>query len=280
MKGTKGIVIVAFFVWATALVGAKQPTADNPPAPLGGGSRFDQAAVERGQQMFVARCGFCHGSNAAGGQSGPDLIRSVMVMNDEDGKQLGEFLKEGRPDKGMPKFDLSQEQARDIAAFLHQRIAAVIDRGAYKILNILVGDAKAGEAFFNGAGKCNTCHSPTGDLQGIGAKYDPVDLQGRIVMPRGRGGRRRGAAGGQALRSFPTVTVTLPSGQSFTGLLLLVTDFDVMLREDSGTLRSFTRDGDTPKVEVKDPLQAHIDMLSKWKDSDLHNMTAYLVTLK
>jgi mono/diheme cytochrome c family protein len=228
--------------------------------------------------MFVAQCGFCHGSKATGGQSGPDLIRSVLVINDEDGKQLGEFLKAGRPDKGMPKFDLSQEQARDIATFLHQRIAAVIERGDYKILNILVGDAKAGEAFFNGAGKCNTCHSPTGDLQGIGAKYDPVTLQGRIVMPRG--GRRRGAAGAQALRSFPAVTVTLPSGQSFTGLLLRVTDFDVALRDDSGTLRSFTREGDTPKVEVKDPLQGHVDMLSKWKDSDLHNMTAYLVTLK
>ena len=280
MKGTKGIVIVAFFMWATALVGAKQPPADNPPAPLGGGARFDQATVERGQKMFVAQCGFCHGSNATGGQSGPDLIRSVLVMGDEDGKQLGEFLKVGRPDKGMPKFDLSQEQARDIAAFLHQRIAAVIDRGAYKILNILVGDAKAGEAFFNGAGKCNTCHSPTGDLQGIGAKYDPVTLQGRIVMPRGRGGRGRGAGQGQPPRSLPTVTVTLPSGQSFSGLLALITDFDVVLREDSGTLRSFTRDGDTPKVEVKDPLQAHVDMLSKWKDSDIHNMTAYLVTFK
>src|SRR5262245_65713813 len=138
MKGKKGIVIVAFFVWATALVGAKQPTPDNPPAPQEG-PRVDQVAVERGQQMFVAQCGFCHGSNATGGQSGPDLIRSVLVMNDEDGKQLGEFLKAGRPDKGMPKFDLSQEQSRDIAAFLHQRIAAVIDRGDYNILNILVG---------------------------------------------------------------------------------------------------------------------------------------------
>src|SRR5262245_36471661 len=152
MKGTKGIVIVAFFMWATALVGANQPPPDIPPAPLGGGARFDQAAVERGQKMFVAQCGFCHGSNATGGQSGPDLIRSVLVMGDEDGKQLGEFLKVGRPDKGMPRFDLSQEQARDIAAFLHQRITAAANRGGYKILNILVGDAKSGEAFFNGAG--------------------------------------------------------------------------------------------------------------------------------
>src|SRR5215813_6971228 len=285
MKGTKGFVIVAFFVWATALVGAKQPTADNPPSPQGGDNRFDQSAVERGQKMFVAQCGFCHGSKATGGQSGPDLIRSVLVMDDEDGKQLGEFLKVGRPDKGMPKFDLSQEQTRNIAAFLHQRIAVAVDRDRYKILNILVGDAKAGESFFNGAGKCNTCHSPTGDLQGIGARYDPVTLQGRILMPRGRGGfgrgRGRGAGEGQAFRSFPTVTVTLPSGQSFTGLLLRVTDFDVVLRDDSGALRSFTRDDeDKPKVEVKDPLQAHVDLLAKWKDSDLHNMTAYLVTLK
>jgi mono/diheme cytochrome c family protein len=288
MKGMKVVFIVAFFMWATVIVGARQVAADNfydnpagnLAAPQLGGEHFDQAAVDRGQQLFVAQCGFCHGSNATGGQSGPDLIRSVMVMNDENGKQLGEFLKVGRPDKGMPKFEMSQEQTKDIATFLHQRIAAVVDRGAYKVLNILVGDAKAGEAFFNGAGKCNTCHSPTDDLKGIGAKYDPATLQGRIVMPRGFGGPRRGAMDSRALRSFPTVTVTLPSGKAFSGLPLRVTDFDVVLRDDSGTIRSFTRDGDTPKVEIKDPLQAHVDMLAVWKDSDLHNMTAYLVTLK
>lgn len=283
MKGMKRIVAVVFFVSALAMFGAPPPPAVATPAIQGGfgrGPQFDQAAVERGQQLFVAQCGFCHGSNATGGQSGPDLIRSVLVIGDENGKQLGEFLKAGRPDKGMPKFDLTEEQSRDIATFLHQRIAAVINRGGYKILDILVGDAKAGEEFFNGAGKCNACHSPTGDLKGVGSRYDPVTLQGRIVMPRGRGGRGRGARDGQPPRSLPTVTVTLPSGQSFSGVLLRITDFDVTLRDDSGVFRSFTRDGDTPKVEVKDPLQAHIDMLPKWKDSDLHNMTAYLVTLK
>src|SRR5215467_4183674 len=138
MKGTKVIVTVAFFVGVTTLVGAKQPTADNPSDKLvaiqGGGKRYDQASVERGQQLFVAQCGFCHGSNATGGQSGPDLIRSVMVMDDEDGKQLSEFLKVGRPERGMPKFDLSQEQVKYISTFLHQRITAAANRGGYKIL--------------------------------------------------------------------------------------------------------------------------------------------------
>jgi mono/diheme cytochrome c family protein len=291
MKAIKAVLILSVFLGflgGTGLVGAKPPRAGNPPATAAGGwqfqgPRFDQAAADRGQRIFVAQCGFCHGSNATGGNSGPDLIRSVMVMDDVDGKELGDFLKVGRPEKGMPKFDLSQDQNKDIATFLHQRVAAAANRGGYKILDILVGDAKAGEAFFNGAGKCNTCHSPTGDLKGVGAKYDPVALQGRIVMPRGRGGfgggRGRGGEG-QSPRSLPTVTVTLPSGQSYDGLLVRVTDFDVTLRDESGTLRSFTRDGDTPKVEVRDPLQAHVDLLAKWKDSDLHNMTAYLVTLK
>src|SRR5215470_8119213 len=135
MNGLKGIVIVSFFVGLTSLGGAQQPGGNSPPPQAGGGRggpRFDQAAVDRGQQMFVAQCGFCHGSNATGGQSGPDLIRSVLVMDDEDGKQLGEFLKVGRPDRGMPKFDLSQEQTKDIATFLHQRITAVVNRGSYK----------------------------------------------------------------------------------------------------------------------------------------------------
>src|SRR5947207_10226126 len=114
-------------------------------------------------------------------------------MEDENGKQLGEFLKVGRPDKGMPKVDLTAQEVSDLATFLHAGIAAAANRRAYKILNILTGDAKAGEAFFNGAGKCSTCHSAAGDLKSIGAKYDPVTLQSRLIMPPlGRGGGGRG----------------------------------------------------------------------------------------
>ena len=264
---------------------AQQPA---PPAGRGGfgrgGPQFDPAAVERGQREFVTTCGFCHGSNARGGQTGPDLTRSVLVMDDDKGKEIGEYVKVGRPDKGMPKFNLSEQQVSDIAAFLHREIAAAANRGGYKILNILVGDPKAGEAYFNGAGKCSTCHSPTGDLKGVGAKYDPVTLQGRVLLPHGRGGFG-GFGRGRGLAAAPqgpvtTVTVTYPSGQVYSGALVRVTDFDVTLRDSSGALRSFFRNDDVPKVETRDPLQAHVDMLAKYKDADVHNLTAYLATLK
>src|SRR5881296_213780 len=140
---------------ALGLHARQEPPAGVPPPAQGGrggfgrgGPQFDPAAVERGQKEYVTACGFCHGSSATGGQSGPDLIRSVLVLDDENGKQLGEFLKVGRPDKGMPKFDLTDSQMSDIATFLHSRIAAASNRATYLILEILTGDAKAGEAYF------------------------------------------------------------------------------------------------------------------------------------
>lgn len=232
--------------------------------------KFDEAAVERGKAAFIGSCGFCHGSNARGGEQGPDLVRAITVLDDEDGKDLQQFLKQGRPDKGMPAFDLAAAQVKDIATFLHSQVAAAAFRSTYKILDILVGDPKAGEAYFNGAGKCNTCHSPTGDLKGIGARYDPVKLQDRMVMPR------------EGRSSIPavSVTVTLPSGEKITGDLVRMTDFDVTLRDSKGVRRTYSRNRDVPKIETKDPLQAHIDMLRVYKDKDIHDLTAYLASLK
>src|SRR5205814_573879 len=153
---------------------------------------------------------------------------------------------------------------------------AVSNRGSYSIVNIVTGNSKAGEAYFNGAGKCNQCHSPSTDLAGIGRKYDPPTLQSRFLMPRPRGGR-----GGAAASGKPTqVVVTLPSGQSFSGNLNFMDDFNVSLRDSEGEFHSFARTGDVPKVEITDPYKAHEDLLRKYTDADMHNLTAYLVTLK
>jgi cytochrome c oxidase cbb3-type subunit III len=235
--------------------------AQRPPAP-----QFDPAAVERGQQLMAAQCGFCHGSTARGGAGGPDLTRSEMVQSDENGKQLGEFLAVGRPDRGMPRFDLTPAQLSDLATYLHSAIHLAANRRLYKILDILVGDPRAGEAYFSGAGRCQTCHSTTGDLKGVGARYDPVVLQGRLVMPRGRPPNPGGPPPPPLYTDATAIraTVTLPSGETATGAIVRLTDFEVMLYESSGRTRSWLRNGDVPRVAVTDPLQAHVDQLSKW----------------
>jgi cytochrome c oxidase cbb3-type subunit III len=255
---------------------ASAPAPAHPPTPGEATPKFDPAAVERGKALLVAQCGFCHGSNARGGQQGPDLTRSDLVQSDENGKQLAAFLKVGRPELKMPKFDLPDKDVVDLATFLHATIASVADRDKYKILDIVVGDPKKGEAYF--AKNCGSCHSATGDLKGIGAKYDPATLQGRVVMPRGGG---RGGAGAPWLQ--PTAvkaTVKLASGE-ITAPLLRLTDFDVVVYDEKTQQpRSILRHDGVPEVVLTDPLQPHIDMWKKWTDADMHDVTAYLVTLK
>jgi mono/diheme cytochrome c family protein len=280
---------------AALSLGAQQPPAPAaPPAPTERAApavrqterpeelQFDEAAVQRGRELQVARCGFCHGSNARGGSSGPDLTRSALVQEDENGKQLGEFLRVGRPEKNMPKFELTEQELTDLATFLHATIYSIGNRRTYQILDIVTGDPKAGAAFFNGAGRCSACHSAEGDLKGVGAKYEPAVLQGRILLPRGGG--RPGPGRGPLPHTEPNAvkaTVTLPSGEATTGALVRLTDFDVTLYDpETQQMRSWLRRDDVPKVVLMDPLQGHVDMLRKWTDGDMHNVTAFLASLK
>jgi cytochrome c oxidase cbb3-type subunit III len=234
----------------------------------------------RGQQVFGQHCAFCHGADARGGaQGGSDLLQSPIVLEDEGGgAALGKFLAVGRPDKNMPKFDLPRQRIAELAAFLHARVGAA--RSSKSKVDILVGDPKAGAAYFNGPGRCTACHSVTagGDLARIGAKYDPVMLQGRMVVPRGRGGWPGGDenAGDRPLRA----TVTLPSGEILTGDVLYLSDFHVTLKDASGKRHTISRRGDVPKVEIVDPLHAHVAMLRTLSDKAMHDLTAYLATLK
>jgi len=275
----RAVLIAATLLTASlAAVAAQQPA--QRPALAAVDPQFNQAAVDRGHEILVSQCGFCHGSNARGGSSGPDLTRSEVVQNDEEGKELAAFLRNGRPDKGMPSFELPVDQVKDLATFLHAAIYLNANRRLYQVLDILVGDPQAGAAYFNGAGKCASCHSVTGDLKGVGAKYDAVTLQGKIVMPRG--GRGDGPPRPAYMdKNALKATVTLPSKQTISGVLVRLTDFEVIVYDpDTKMIRSWSRNGDIPKVDVVDPLQAHIDMWTKWTDADMHNVTAYLARLK
>ena len=239
----------------------------------------DAATISRGKAVFGVNCAFCHGSDARGGEGGPNLIRSELVLNDRNGELIGTVVQNGRVDKGMPKFNLPQSTISDIASYIHSFKVGGYDASRQQPPSILVGDAKAGQAYFKT--QCAGCHSLTGDLKGFGAKFsDPKLLQQTYLMPGGSG---RGFPGQQAAEIHvppTTVTVTTPDGQKVDGKLGKIDDFIVTLTDRDGNERSFRRDGDTPKLEIHDPLQPHRDLLPKYTDKDIHDLTAFLVTVK
>jgi mono/diheme cytochrome c family protein len=240
-------------------------------------AQADQVSIDRGRALYGVNCQFCHGSDARGGEGGPNLLRAELVLNDNNGEAIAPVIQNGRIDQGMPKFPMTNAQVSDLAAFIHSFRVAGYDASRMKPPTILVGDAAAGETYFKS--KCATCHSVTGDLKGIGAKFpEPRDLQQFFVMPGG-GGRGRGGATASNVPPT-TVTVTAASGPRVEGRLVRVDDFIVTLADADGTQHTFRRDGDRPKVEIHDPLQPHKDLLPIYTDKDIHNVTAYLVTVK
>jgi cytochrome c oxidase cbb3-type subunit III len=248
---------------------APQRRQDYPDRPAG-----DPAAIERGKALYGANCQFCHGADTRGGDGGPSLLRSGTVLDDQRGELIAPVVRAGRP--GMPKFTLSDEQIGDIAAFVHSFRAAGYDESRHRPPSIIVGDARAGESFFNA--RCASCHSVTADLRGLAGRItDERLLQQTWLLPGSGGGR-----GGPPPVTVPpvTVTVTLSSGEKVEGKLDRVDDFSVSLTTADGTHRSFRTSGAAPKVDIHDPLQPHRDLLRVYTDNDIHNVTAFLVTLK
>jgi mono/diheme cytochrome c family protein len=246
----------------------------------------DAVAADRGRTVYIADCVTCHGPRARGAsdgvpepQKGPDLVRSVVVLHDRFGNEIGPFLKQGHPmQSGRRSASIADPEIVDLSHFLHQKVNDTLRSGPYsQVQNVLTGNAKAGEAYFNDDGGCKTCHSPTGDLAGIGKRLDPPTLQQRFLFPRA-GGRRGGGGGGPQANPI-MVTVTPQGGSAVSGTLVAIDDFTVALRDASGEYRSFKR-GPTVNVDRKDPLQAHIDLLPRYTDKNMHDIVAYLETLK
>src|SRR3989454_3535581 len=231
----------------------------------------DPAAADRGKKTYAAECLSCHGSQARGTDKGPNLIRSVLVLHDRNGSDLGPFLKKGH--RGTASAGFTEAQIQDLAHFVHQRVYETLRSSpTFDVQNVLTGDREAGLKYFNGDGKCTTCHSATGDLAGIGSRYDAPTLQQRFVFPRGRG------RGMPAVKPV-TVTVTPPSGAAVSGVLVTMDDFTVALRDANGEYHAWKR---TPALQVvkNDPYAAHIELLEKMTDQNMHDVVAYLERLK
>jgi cytochrome c oxidase cbb3-type subunit 3 len=222
-------------------------------------------AISAGKRIFQQNCGFCHGPDARGA-SGPDLLRSALVNRDSNGDLIGPVVRNGRPDKGMPAFQLPDTDIKNIAEFLHNAIktaASVAQRipSEYPLQKLLVGNAGQGKTYFET--HCTQCHSPSGDLAHIATKYKPFDLQTRIVFPSGL---------------KPTLTVRDKSGTVFRGEQVYADEFVVTLRDKNGSLHTWPRKN--VHVDVSDPLAAHERLLETYTDKDIHDVFAYLETLK
>jgi cytochrome c oxidase cbb3-type subunit 3 len=226
-------------------------------------------AYDRGHDQFRSSCGFCHGPTAAGGNGGPNLIFSPVVRLDDKGNDITHIIQTGRPEKGMPVVPLTAAQIADIVAYLKARIAEVDltsgrrPSGDYDLKKLLTGNPERGQAYFNGAGQCATCHSADGDLKGIASKYPPIELQARFMYPQGVAKK---------------ATVTDATGAQFKGDLVRQDTFEVTIKPADGPPRTWP--SDSVKVQLTDPLTTHLELLRTYTNETMHDMFAYLETLK
>jgi cytochrome c oxidase cbb3-type subunit 3 len=223
--------------------------------------------AERGGLVFLQQCGFCHGRDAGGGEDGPDLTRSKLVAGDVAGDKIAPVIREGRPEKGMPRFSLPEAEIAAVVAFIHDQKtkaeALVGTRRGVDVADLQTGNVEAGKIYFNGAGKCASCHSPTGDLAGVAKRFEGLKLEERMLYPKGAKAR---------------VTVTLASGEKITGELAYQDEFTVGLKDAAHHYRSWPVKN--VKFSIDAPAEAHAEMLAKYTDDDIHNLMAYIQTLR
>ena len=233
--------------------------------------------IREGEVRFGAQCGFCHGKDAAGGESGPDLTRAELVAQDVRGDKLEPVIRAGRPNAGMPAFsNLSEAELKAVVAFLHKQMDQFAElaggRRSVDPADLATGNAAAGREYFNGKGKCSSCHSVTGDLAGIGKRFQGLNLLRRMLYPSGNPNSAPSAA------AQPRATFTLRSGQTVVAPVAAEDEFTVTVLDPLGARQTYQRSA--VKVQIDDPLSAHFEQLGKYTDADMHNVYAYLATLK
>ena len=248
-----------------------QSPASLPPPKTVTQQTYPAEQVQAGEGRFTSQCGFCHGRDAAGGETGPDLTRSALVAQDTRGDKIGPLLKTGRPDRGMPSFDLTTAEVGALVAFIHAQKTKFETLGggrrAVDVTDLATGKADAGRRYFNRKGSCAGCHSPTGDLAGIASRYRGLQLLQRMLYPSG-----------QPAPAPPKVTFTLPEGRTVIAPLAIQDEFTISVLDPAGARQTYARSA--VKFKINDPMSAHFDQLGKYTDKDMHDVFAYLDTLK
>lgn len=288
-----GMVVVAC-VWVSVLGYAQAPARpagapaqERPERPPGespaSGARiptvtpqsYPPEQIQAGQPLFASRCGFCHGRDAQGGESGTDLTRSVLVAEDVRGDRLAPMLRAGRADKGMPAFTLGDTDMDALVAFIHDTKTKADETGGGRrtvdVEDLQTGNAEAGRRYFNGMGGCAKCHALDGDFATVASRYEGWALLQRMLYP----GSGRGTV---EPPTPPTLTVTMRSGRTATGTLAYRDEFTISLTDADGWTRSWSVDA--VKVSGDEPLRAHRDQLPKYTDEAMHDVLAFLQTLR
>lgn len=235
--------------------------------PLPEHAKFTAAQAEAGGTLFLQHCAFCHGKDAAGGETGPDLTRSNLVRGDKNGEAIGVVVRDGRLNKGMPRFSLSDTEVADLVAFIHKQqddaLSQSGNRRGVDEADLHTGSVEAGKKYFEGPGGCAKCHSASGDLAGIASRYSGLRLMQQMLYPRD---------------SKFKVTVETPSGQTSTGTLVYQDEFVIGMIDSTGTYHSWRTNA--VKFQIDKSLEAHVEAMSKYTDDDMHNVLAYIQTLK
>jgi cytochrome c oxidase cbb3-type subunit III len=265
--------VLAVALFASVAVSAAQAPAPPAQAPAAGKTvtvvrkSYPPDLIRSGRDLFRQDCSFCHGRDAGGGETGPDLTRSKLVAEDVDGEKIGVVVRNGRPDKGMPRFDRSDQQVASLVAFIHtQQYLAFTRKGGRKgvdAADLQTGNAEAGKKYFNGTGGCATCHSPTGDLAGLASRYRGLELEEQMLYP---------------MHAKSKISVTLASGQTIAGTLAYRDEFTVGLIDSTGAYKSWRTSDVQYKIDA--PVDAHVELFNKYTDDDVHNLMAYLQTLR
>src|SRR5436190_4409516 len=256
-------------VVVTCVVAAQQrPTAAAVPPPTVTPQTYPADQVRAGQARFASQCGLCHARDTLGTDTGPDLTRSLLVAQDVRGDKIGPLVKAGRVDKGMPAVDLSDAELAAVVAYIHdqkEKMNALNgSRKNVEVTQLQSGSVEAGRTYFNA--NCTMCHSATGDLAGVGSRFQGLPLLQRMLYPTGRG------------VSSPKVTVQASPQEIVVGTLVSQDEFAIVLTDSAGMRRNFATSA--VKFTVDNKLSAHLDQMGKYTDKDMHNVLAYLQTLQ
>jgi mono/diheme cytochrome c family protein len=230
-----------------------------------GTSNGSANVAEAGRHLFQRNCAFCHGRDAAGGESGPDLTRSKLVLSDVNGTKVTDVVRNGRPEKKMPAFNFSNEEIHSLVVFIHRQATSSKPGGrrGVDVSDLQTGNVEAGKQYFNGAGGCAKCHSGTGDLAGVASRFEGLQLEEQMLYPR---------------NAKSQVTVTLATGRTMTGQLAYRDEFTIGLRDIDGVYHSWPVSH--IRYMIDSPVDAHVELFSKYTDDDIHNLMAYLQTLR